>query len=94
VFKTQFTLASADKGQTIKKEDLMKVMKGCGQNPQPNELETAIKLFKLEAKTHLTLEEGHKVAQHMWIQAKAPQQQQQPPQQPVRKLLFGFLFLG
>jgi Ca2+-binding EF-hand superfamily protein len=92
VFKTQFTLASADKGQTIKKEDMMKVMKGCGQNPQPNELETAIKLFKFETKTHLTLEEGYKVAQHLWVQFKNPQQQQ-PPSQPVKNNNLNFLIL-
>jgi hypothetical protein len=74
---------------------MTKVLKGCGQNPQPNALEAAIKSFKFETKTHLTLEEGHKVAQHLWVQSKAPQLQQQPPQQPVRKLLFfHFYWLG
>jgi hypothetical protein len=66
VFKAQFLLASIDMGKNIKREDMMKVMKVFGQNPQPHELDAALKENKFETKTHLTFDEGHKVAQHLW----------------------------
>jgi hypothetical protein len=66
----QFVLASADKGKTVKREDFIRVLKGCNQNPNQQELELVYKELKFETKPVLTYEEGLKVAQYVWFQPK------------------------
>jgi hypothetical protein len=79
VLKTQFALVSVDQGKSIKKDEVMKLYRACGQNLTISQLELGLVESKLETKTSLTFEEVHLLAQKTWM---PPGAAKNPPQQP------------
>jgi hypothetical protein len=59
-------LVSTD-DKTIKKDDFIKVMKGCKQNPVQKDIDHAIKELKFESKTQLTYDEAYLLAKTLWV---------------------------
>ncbi len=67
MIKSQFKLVSAD-DKTIKRDEFLKVMKGCKQNPAQEDIDLAIREFKFETKTTLSYDETYQIAKHLWVQ--------------------------
>jgi hypothetical protein len=68
VIKSQFLLVSTD-DKTIKREDFIKVMKGCKQNPAQKDIESMAKELTLDTKTTLTYDETYLLAKRLWVQS-------------------------
>ncbi len=67
MIKSQFILVSTD-DKTIKRDEFIKVMKGCKKNTTQKEIDLKLKELKFESKTHLTYDETYLMAKQLWAE--------------------------
>jgi hypothetical protein len=72
----------------IKKEDFIKVMKGCKQNTSQKDIDNKAKELKFESKTTLTYDETYLMAKQLWVENQQNQQNQQKLTQEEKDSLF------
>jgi hypothetical protein len=72
--------------KTIKKDDAIKVFKGCNQNPSSQQIDAAMHELNLHAKVNLTLDDMYLIAQKIWVhgQSSTNTPPQSQPTQPSK----------
>jgi Ca2+-binding EF-hand superfamily protein len=87
VIKAQFLLLSKD-DKTIQKDDFIKVMKGCKQNPAQKDIDQKIKELKFEKKTNYNYEETYLMVKQLWAHNQNKDAQKKLSQQEKDREIF------
>jgi hypothetical protein len=69
-------LVSTDE-KMIKREDFIKVMKGCKQNPSQKDIDNMAKELQYETKAVLSYDETYLMAKKLWVQNQVKLTQQE-----------------
>jgi hypothetical protein len=64
--KGQFNQHSKNEGKTIPREDGLKILRACGQNPSSADYDSALLDAKLVSKANITFEEMQVLATKVW----------------------------
>ena len=64
--KIHFLAVSPDKGRNIRRDDLLKVVKACNQNPSETDYKALLAETKLNKKVSLTFDEVLNLCTRLW----------------------------